>query len=84
MQAEADGADRRRKVPDVRFFDRSRNDEQRMRSVLAAIVAKTPMRARRNGLVGAFVGVKSKDTNDIALSAANNVAHRKLSAIKSI
>src|SRR5215471_8069228 len=84
MQTETDSADRRREVPDVRSFDRCGNDEQRSRSVGPAIVAKTPMCARRNDLVGTFLWVQSKRANDISLRAAKNVVDIKLSSAKSV
>src|SRR5215468_5098987 len=80
MQTETDSADRRREVPDVWSFDRRSNDEQRSRSVVAAIVSKTPVCARRNDLVGTFLRVQSKRANDISLRTANNVADIKLSS----
>ena len=84
LDADGNGADRRREVPDVRSFDRRSNDEQRSRSVAAAIVAKTPVCARRNDPVGTFVRVQSKRTDDISLRTAKNVADIKLSSAKSV
>ena len=84
MQTETDSADQRRKVPDEWSFDRRSNDEQRSRSVAAAIVPKTPVRARRNDLVGTFLRVQSKRTDDISLRTAKNVADIKLSSAKSV
>jgi hypothetical protein len=78
-EAETDGTNRRSKIPDVRPFNRRRDDEQRSRLVVASIVTKTPMGVRSNSLVRAFDRVLSKGTNDIALGTANNVAHIKLS-----
>jgi hypothetical protein len=83
MQTETDSADRRREVPDVRSFDRCGDDEQRSRSVGATIVAKTPMSARHNNLVGTFLWVQSKRANDITLRTAKNVADIKLRPVKS-
>src|SRR6516165_3499779 len=84
MQTEADSADRRREVPNVRSFDRRGDDQQRSRSVVAAIIAKTPICARRNDLVGTFLWVQPKRTNDIALRAAKNIADIKLNPAKSV
>src|SRR5262249_7050808 len=84
VQTKGDGADRGREVPDVRSFDRRSDDEQRSQSVVAAIVAKTPVCARRNDLVGTFLRVQSKRTNDISLRTAKNVADIKLSSAKSV
>src|SRR5215469_4095313 len=84
MQTETDSADRRREVPDVWSFDRRGDDEQRSRSVVAAIVAKTPMWVRHNDLVGTLLWVQSKRTNDISLRTAKNVADIKLSSAKSV
>src|SRR5215469_15922122 len=84
MQTEADSANRRREVPNVRSFDRRGDDEQRSRSFVAAIIAKAPICARRNDLVGIFLWVQSKRTNDISLRAAKNVADIKLSSAKSV
>src|SRR5215471_3545143 len=84
VQTETDSADRRREVPDVRSFDRRGNDEQRSRSVVAAIVSKTPMCTRRNDPVETLLRVQSKRANDISLCTANNVADIKLSSAKSV
>src|SRR5262249_51400888 len=84
VQTKTDSADRGREVPDVRSFDRRSDDEQRSRSVVAAIVAKTPVCARRNDLVGTFLRVQSKRANDISLRTAKNVADIKLSSAKSV
>src|SRR6516164_5503779 len=84
MQTEADSADRRREVPNVRSFDRRGDDQQRSRSVGAAIIAKTPIWARRNDLVWTFLWAQSKRANDISLRAAKNVADIKLSPAKSV
>src|SRR5215470_10700271 len=84
MQTEADSADRRRQVPDVWSFDRRGDDQQRSRSVAAAVIAKTPICARRNDLIGTFLWVQSKRANDISLRAAKNVVDIKLSSAKSV
>src|SRR5215469_16227912 len=84
MQTEADSANRRREVPNVRSFDRCGDDQQRSRSVVAAIIAKTPICARRNDLIGTFLWVQSKRANDISLRAAKKVADIKLSPAKSV
>ena len=84
VQEETDGADRGREIPDVGSFDRRGNDEQRSRSVTAAIVAKTPMCARRDDVVVTFLWVQSKRADDISLRTAKNVADIKLSSAKSI
>src|SRR6516162_9735616 len=84
MQTEADSANRGREVPNVRSFDRRGDDQQRSRSVVPAIIAKTPIRARRNNLVGTFLWVQSKRANDISLRAAKYVADVKLSPAKSV
>src|SRR5262249_2861315 len=83
-QTEADSTNRRREVPNVRSFDRRSNDQQRLRSVVAAIIAKMPICARRSDLVGTFLWVQSKRANDISLRAAKNVADIKLSPAKSV
>src|SRR5215467_272193 len=84
VQTETDSADRRREVPDVWSFDRRGDDQQRSRSVVAAIVAKTPICARRNDLIGTFLWVQSKRANDISLRAAKNVADIKLGPAKGV
>src|SRR6516225_9931469 len=84
MQTEADSANRGREVPNVRSFDRRGDDQQRSRSVVPAIIAKTPICARRNDLVGTFLWVQSKRANDISLRAAKYVADIKLSPAQSV
>jgi hypothetical protein len=84
MQAEADGADRRRKVPDVRFLDWRSNDKQGSRSVVANIVAKTPICAGCNDLVGTFLWIQSKRANDISLRTTKNVVEIKWSSAKGV
>src|SRR5215472_13271186 len=84
MQTEADSANRGREVPNVRSFDRRGDDQQRSRSVVPTIIAKTPICARRNDLVGTFLWVQSKRANDFPLRAAKYVADIKLSPAKSV
>jgi hypothetical protein len=77
-QAIADGAYGRTKIPDVWSFDGSRDYQQGVRSIAAAVAAKAPIWSGRHYAKRIFPGAKPKCRNCIALRATKDIGQEEM------
>ena len=74
----SNGADRRRKIPDVGPFDRRSHDEDRAGSVNDVVVAQAPVRPRCDDAIATLNGPESEGLEHIALHATKGINDAEL------